>query len=93
MDETGNQIAVFGRLGSRPFHRDEMEKFFVDWKGQQYRVSDDVMKADFIDRPGGAKPPVQADQAPAKTSAPPRRDVTEQPAAQEAGRQLVVDKL
>ncbi len=86
VDETGNQIAVFGRLGSRPFHRDEMEKFFVDWKGQQYRVSDDVMKADFIDRPGGSKPPVQADQTPAKSSAPPRRDITEQPAHKKLAR-------
>jgi hypothetical protein len=74
VDETGNQIAVFGRLGSRPFHRDEMEKFFVDWKGQQYRVSDEAVKADFVGAPIEAKPPVQADQD--KKSAPPRRDVT-----------------
>jgi hypothetical protein len=79
VDETGNQIAVFGRLGSRPFHRDEMEKFFVDWKGQQYRVSDDVMKADFLDLPEVIRPPAQADQTPARTSAPPRRDVVAQP--------------
>jgi hypothetical protein len=73
VDETGNQIAVFGRLGSRPFHRDEMEKFFVDWKGQQYRVSDDAVKADFVDVPGEHKAPVQAEQG--GKSAPPRRDV------------------
>ncbi len=40
VDETGNQIAVFGRLGSRPFTRKEMEKFFIDSLGDQYRVSD-----------------------------------------------------
>jgi hypothetical protein len=74
VDETGNQIAIFGRLGSRPFHRDEMEKFFVDWKGQQYRVSDEAVKVDFVGAPIEAKPPVQADQD--KKSAPPRRDVT-----------------
>ena len=74
VDETGNQIAVFGRLGSRPFHRDEMEKFFVDWKGQQYRVGDEAVKADFVGAPVEAKPPVQADQD--RKSAPPRRDVT-----------------
>lgn len=28
VDETGGQIAVFGRLGSRPFTRPEMEMFF-----------------------------------------------------------------
>jgi hypothetical protein len=40
VDETGNQIAVFGRLGARPFTRKEMEKFFIDSLGDQYRVSD-----------------------------------------------------
>ena len=74
VDETGNQIAVFGRLGSRPFHRDEMEKFFIDWKGRQYRVSDEAVKADFVGAHGERKPPVQADQD--KKSGPPRRDVT-----------------
>jgi hypothetical protein len=59
VDETGNQIAVFGRLGSRPFHRDEMEKFFVDWKGQQYRVSNTPGDGDFLAKPGA---PVQAGQ-------------------------------
>jgi hypothetical protein len=44
VDETGNQIAVFGRLGSRPFTRAEMERFFIDSKGDQYRVDD---KPDF----------------------------------------------
>jgi len=28
VDETGGQTVVFGRRGSRPFHLDEMEKFF-----------------------------------------------------------------
>jgi hypothetical protein len=29
VDESGNQIAVFGRLGSRPFNREEMERLFL----------------------------------------------------------------
>ena len=33
VDETGGQIAVFGRLGSRPFNRSEMEKLFLTSKG------------------------------------------------------------
>jgi len=41
VDETGHQIAIFGRLGSRPFHRDEMERFFLDAFDRPYRVSDD----------------------------------------------------
>jgi hypothetical protein len=29
VDETGGQTVVFGRRGSRPFHLDEMEKFYL----------------------------------------------------------------
>ncbi len=42
VDETGGQIAVFGRLGSRPFTRSEMEKLFLTSRGVPYKVSDDV---------------------------------------------------
>jgi len=42
VDETGGQIAIFGRIGSRPFHRDEMEKLFLTSKGVPWKVSDDV---------------------------------------------------
>ena len=34
VDETGHQIAVFGRLGSRPFNRSEMERLFLDYRGE-----------------------------------------------------------
>jgi hypothetical protein len=50
VDETGNQIAVFGRLGSRPFTRAEMERFFLDQKGALYHVSDKPSAADFLPR-------------------------------------------
>jgi hypothetical protein len=40
VDETGGQIAIFGRLGSRPFTRPEMERFFTDAWGRPYRVTD-----------------------------------------------------
>ncbi len=42
VDETGGQIAVFGRLGSRPFNRKEMESLFLNRRGSPYRVSDEV---------------------------------------------------
>tara|TARA_R110000782_G_scaffold78293_5_gene156057 strand:- start:33963 stop:38012 length:4050 start_codon:yes stop_codon:yes gene_type:complete len=42
VDETGGQMAVFGRLGSRPFTRSEMEKLFLNRKGVPYKVSDEV---------------------------------------------------
>ncbi len=46
VDETGGQIAVFGRLGSRPFTRPEMERLFLTSKSVPFKVSDDVdMKA------------------------------------------------
>jgi len=40
VDETGGQIAVFGRLGSRPFTRAEMEKLFLTSRGAPWKVSD-----------------------------------------------------
>jgi hypothetical protein len=42
VDETGGQIAVFGRLGSRPFTRAEMERLFLTRRGIPYKVSDEV---------------------------------------------------
>ncbi len=40
VDETGGQIAVFGRLGSRPFNRSEMERLFLNRSGAPWKVSD-----------------------------------------------------
>ena len=42
VDETGGQIAVFGRLGSRPFTRGEMERLFLTSRGSPWKVSDTV---------------------------------------------------
>ena len=42
VDETGGQIAVFGRLGSRPFTRPEMETLFLNRRGFPFKVSDEV---------------------------------------------------
>lgn len=41
VDETGGQIAVFGRLGSRPFRRQEMERLFLTRSGAPWKVSDE----------------------------------------------------
>lgn len=38
-------MAVFGRVGSRPFTRPEMEKLFLNSKGLVYKVSDTVDQA------------------------------------------------
>ena len=42
VDETGGQMAVFGRLGSRPFTRPEMERLFLGRRGFPYKVRDEV---------------------------------------------------
>jgi hypothetical protein len=38
VDETGNQIAVFGRIGSRPLTLAEMRAFFLDDDGRPWTV-------------------------------------------------------
>lgn len=40
VDESGNQIAVFGRVGARPLNRDEQRKLYVR-DGRLWRVDDD----------------------------------------------------
>lgn len=44
VDETGGQIAVFGRRGSRPLNLQEMRKLFLDDNGQPWYVGDAVDK-------------------------------------------------
>jgi hypothetical protein len=39
VDETGNQLAVLGRRGARPFNREELRSFYLR-DGQLYTVSD-----------------------------------------------------
>jgi hypothetical protein len=54
VDETGGQIAVFGRMGSRPFTRFEMETLFLTRKGVPYKVRDEVdMRAWLAAKPAG----------------------------------------
>ncbi len=44
VDETGNQTVVFGRRGSRPFHLDEMSKFYRHENGDLFQVEDVVTR-------------------------------------------------
>jgi hypothetical protein len=48
VDETGGQIAVFGRLGSRPFTRVEMERLFLTRGGVPWKVSDEADMAAWV---------------------------------------------
>lgn len=38
VDETGHQVSVFGRIGSRPFTRSEMERFFLTDDQKVFKV-------------------------------------------------------
>jgi hypothetical protein len=40
VDETGHQIAVFGRLGSRPFTLPEQRKLYLNPDGTVWTVKD-----------------------------------------------------
>jgi hypothetical protein len=40
VDETGGQIAVFGRIGSRPFTLEEQQKLYLDAEGKPWFVTD-----------------------------------------------------
>jgi hypothetical protein len=42
VDETGHQIAVFGRIGSRPLTLEEMRKLYLDEQGKPWFVGDKV---------------------------------------------------
>jgi hypothetical protein len=61
VDETGGQIAIFGRLGARPFTRAEMERLFLNSRGSPYRVSDTGTMQDWVG-PRMAAPQVAASQ-------------------------------
>jgi hypothetical protein len=47
VDETGNQIAIFGRLGSRPFNLAEMQKLYLTPTGRLWTVSNQGNPKDF----------------------------------------------
>jgi hypothetical protein len=40
VDETGHQVSIFGRIGSRPFNLDEMQRFYLTKDKKIYRVRD-----------------------------------------------------
>ncbi|MEM7690163.1 MAG: hypothetical protein AAF291_14185 [Pseudomonadota bacterium] len=50
VDETGGQMAIFGRLGSRPFTRSEMEKLFMTRSGAPWKVTDEADMSRWVGR-------------------------------------------
>ena len=55
VDESGNQIAVFGRVGARPLGRQEAEKLFRRADGTIWYTSDNVFDERFYNVPPGTK--------------------------------------
>jgi len=48
VDESGNQIAVFGRVGARPLSKEEMEKMYKRRDGSTWYTSDNVFDERFF---------------------------------------------
>jgi hypothetical protein len=71
VDETGNQTVVFGRRGSRPFHLDEMEKFYKHPDGALYQVEDMVISDSHLATRDGTKQDPTAPYKPVPESYPP----------------------
>jgi hypothetical protein len=46
VDETGGQITVFGRLGSRPFTLQEMQSLYLDDEGEPWYVTNEETNED-----------------------------------------------
>jgi len=70
-DESGNQTVVFGRRGSRPFHLDEMEKFY-ERDGELYTVENvSVRDGKLVTRSGGELKPTAEFQPAAEETATP----------------------
>ncbi|MGZ8251774.1 MAG: LVIVD repeat-containing protein, partial [Methylophilaceae bacterium] len=59
VDETGHQIAVFGRIGSRPFNRSEMDKLYMRPDGNIWTVSDKPNDKDMIPKKSAKPAPSQ----------------------------------
>jgi hypothetical protein len=76
VDETGNQTVVFGRRGSRPFHLDEMEKFYKHADGNLYQVEDLVVADGQLAARDGTRqsPSAQFKSAPEAVPPSPARD-------------------
>jgi hypothetical protein len=70
VDETGHQVAVFGRIGARPFNLEEMRRLFLRADGKPWYVSNDV-DDNTTDTADSSKSNRQSATAPASGSASP----------------------
>src|SRR5882724_7422832 len=86
VDETGGQTVVFGRRGSRPFHLNEMERFyrrstfgegkdFDRRKGELYRVEDVTLSGGVLTTKSGALLTPQPTPTPSPMASPAEPEV------------------
>jgi hypothetical protein len=52
VDESGNQISVFGRVGARPLNLEEQRRMYLH-NGQIWKVSDDPRDSVYLFLPSG----------------------------------------
>ncbi|MGL6291759.1 MAG: hypothetical protein ACRC2H_13800, partial [Silanimonas sp.] len=57
VDETGGQIAVFGRLGSRPFNLEEMQRLYMNPDGSVWTVRNALNAASLPAAPSSTAAP------------------------------------
>ena len=62
VDETGGQITVFGRLGSRPFRLDEQQKLYLGPEGRPWTVHDTPLMEEFVPAGSTALEPTATDE-------------------------------
>ncbi len=55
VDETGHQMAIFGRIGSRPFNLEEMQRLYLDDRGKPWSVVDEPRAEDFRPAPAATE--------------------------------------
>ena len=67
MDETGGQIAVFGRLGAGPLYQDDMRSLVFDENGKPWTVTDTPGTGAMIPR---GRPPAAMAEAKHRKSVP-----------------------
>ena len=68
VDESGNQLAVFGRVGARPLNLEEQQRMYLR-DGKVWRVSDDPLDLEIYrpmvgSQPSGARPSLPRSQLP-----------------------------
>jgi hypothetical protein len=47
VDESGNQVSIFNRIGARPFNLEEMKRLYLE-NGEVYKVSDEPSRDDRV---------------------------------------------